>query len=73
MEIGRMAFNPVFCRSMKKNAKRSQKREYHANFVYTDEKSNKDSYYMKLIYSECAVCKFHKQKMQKRFFYIVIL
>ena len=57
--IGRIAFSPIFYRSMKKNAERSQKREYSANFVYTVEKGTKESYDMKSIYTECAVCKFH--------------
>jgi len=57
--IGRIVFSPLFYRSMKKNAARSQKREYPENFVYTVEKGAKESFYMKSIYSECAVCKFH--------------
>ncbi|MBY9000194.1 MAG: hypothetical protein KGD64_04715, partial [Candidatus Heimdallarchaeota archaeon] len=50
--IGRIAFSPIFYRSMKKNAERSQKREHPANFVYTIEKGTKGSYHMKSIYSE---------------------
>ena len=58
--IGRIALSPLFFRSMKKNAEISQKREYPANFIYTMEKGKKGTYYMKSIYTQCAVCKFLK-------------
>ena len=59
---GRIFLSRIYLRRMKKHAKRSQKKVFQNNFIYTVEKGKKGEYNLKTVYSQCAACLYIKSQ-----------